>query len=234
MSQRDWQTGSQRSLGWKAASSRESVVNPISVTPHLRSCIAVVGEPKSPNLHERSAVPIARYFIFVGGALAALLFITGRCLPTPPAMFANQLAIDRSIIRTKSAHKWPERLVLDTGQRNISVRPIEEPPAARLVRLLPDEAGDQPNLEALAQFKRDQSSAAADQLTLRIKRGLVRTARSKHVARGPVTRWLARAEAGGAVVSLGGSRMVKQPRMLHRAGAPRRHGLWIAGAHRRN
>jgi hypothetical protein len=36
-------------------------------------------------------VPIARYFIFVGGTLAALLLIAGWCLPTPPAMFANQL-----------------------------------------------------------------------------------------------------------------------------------------------
>jgi hypothetical protein len=36
-------------------------------------------------------VPIARYFIFVGGTLAALLLITGWYLPTPPAMFANQL-----------------------------------------------------------------------------------------------------------------------------------------------
>jgi hypothetical protein len=99
-------------------------------------------------------------------------------------MFANQLAIDRSIIRIKSAHKWPERLVLDTGQRNISVRPVEEPPAARLVRLPPEEAGDQPDLEALAQFRRDESSAAADQLTLRIKRGLVRTARSTRSAGG--------------------------------------------------
>src|SRR6267154_809667 len=32
---------------------------------------------------------------------------------------------------------------------------------------------------------------------------------------------------GGAVVSLGGSTMVKQARMLSRAGTPPRHGLWI-------
>jgi hypothetical protein len=48
-------------------------------------------------------VPIARYFIFVGGTLAALLLIAGWYLPSPPAMFANQLVIDRSIIRIKSA-----------------------------------------------------------------------------------------------------------------------------------
>jgi hypothetical protein len=59
-------------------------------------------------------VPIARYFIFVGGTLAALLLVADWCLPTPPAMFAKQLVIDRSIIRIKSAHKWPERIVLWT------------------------------------------------------------------------------------------------------------------------
>jgi len=57
-------------------------------------------------------VPIARYFIIVGGTLAALLFIAGWCLPTPPARFADQpQALERAIIRIKSAHKWPEKVV---------------------------------------------------------------------------------------------------------------------------
>ena len=172
-------------------------------------------------------MPIARYFIFVGGALATLLLIAGWCLPTPPAMFANQLVIPRSVIRIKSAHKWPEKVILVTSQPTIAPPAVEEPPAAQSVRLPPDEAGDQSNLEALAQLKPDTPSAAVDHPTLRIKRGLARTARPKRVARGPVTRRLARAEAGGAVVSLGGSTMVKQTRMLCRAGTPRRHGLWI-------
>jgi hypothetical protein len=70
-------------------------------------------------------VPIARYFIFVGGTLAALLLIAGWCLPTPPAMFANQLVIDRSIIRIKSARKWPEKVVLDTSQPTIPPPAVE-------------------------------------------------------------------------------------------------------------
>ncbi len=142
-------------------------------------------------------MPIARYFIFVGGTLAALLLMSGWCLPTPPAMFANQLVIDRSIIRIKSARKWPEKVVLDTSQPTITPSAVEEPPAAQSVGLPPDEAGDQSNLEALAQLKPDTPSAAVDHPTLRIKRGLASTARSKRVARGPVTRRLARAEAGG-------------------------------------
>jgi hypothetical protein len=163
-----------------------------------------LGEPTLLNLQERQAVPIARYFMFVGCALVALLFIAGWCLPTPPAMFADQsVGIDRAVIRIKSAHKWPEKIVLDTNQPTIAPPAVEEPPAAQSVRLPPDEAGDQSNLEALAQLKPDMPSVAVDHPTLRIKRGVARTARSKRVARGPVTRRLARAEAGGGCCQFG-------------------------------
>jgi hypothetical protein len=148
-------------------------------------------------------VPIARYFIIVGGTLAALLFIAGRCLPTPPAMFANQLAIDRSIIRIKSARKWPEKVVLDTSQPTIAPPAVEERRAAQSVQLLPDEAGDQSNLEAMAQLKPYRQPAALDHPTMQIKRGVARTARSRRVAGGPDTRRLARAEAGGDCCRLG-------------------------------
>jgi len=145
-------------------------------------------------------VPIARYFIIVGGTLAALLFVAGWCLPTPPAMFADQpLALDRAIIRIKSDRKWPEKVVLDTSQPTIAPPAVEEPPAAQSVRLPPDEAGDQSNLEAMAQLKPDTPSAAVDHPTLRIKRGLARTARSKR----RITRRLARAEAGGGCCQFG-------------------------------
>jgi hypothetical protein len=148
-------------------------------------------------------VPIARYFMFVGCTLVALLFIAGWCLPAPPVMFAHQsVAIDRAVIRIKSAHKWPEKIILDTGQPTIAPAAVEESPA-QSVRLSPDEAGDQSNLEALAQLKPDIPSAGVDHPTLRIKRGVARTARSKRVARGPVARRLARAEAGGDCCQFG-------------------------------
>jgi hypothetical protein len=149
-------------------------------------------------------MPIARYFIVVGGTLAALLFIAAWCLPTPPAMFADQsLATDRAVIRIKSAHKWPERIVLDTSQPTTAPPAVEQLPAAQLVRLSPDEASDQSDLEVLAQLKPDTPSAAVAYPSLRIKRGLARTARSKRLARGPVTRWLAKAEAGGGCCPFG-------------------------------
>jgi hypothetical protein len=147
-------------------------------------------------------VPIARYFIFVGGTLAALLLIVDWCLPAPPAMFSHQLVIDRSIIRIKSAHKWPEKIVLDTS-RPIITPPTEEPPAAQSVRLPPDEAEDRSNLEAMAELNPDPPLAAVDHRPLGIKRGLAKIARSKPVARGPGTRRLARAEGSGGCCQLG-------------------------------
>ena len=141
-------------------------------------------------------MPIARYFIFVGGTLAALLLIADWCLPTPPAMFAKQLVIDRSIIRIRSAHKWPEKIVLDTSQPTITAPAVEEPPA-QSVWLPLDEAGDHSILEAMAELNPDPPLAAVDHPPLRTKRGLAKIARSKPVARGPVTRRLARAEGSG-------------------------------------
>src|SRR5713101_7164645 len=123
-------------------------------------------------------MPIARYFIFVGGTLAALLFIAGWCLPTPPAKFADQpLAVDRAIIRIKSARKWPEKVVLVTSQPTIAPPAVEEPPAAQSVRLPPDEPGDGSNLEAMAQLKPFRQLATVDHPTLQVKRGVARTAR---------------------------------------------------------
>jgi hypothetical protein len=149
-------------------------------------------------------VPIARYLMLVGGTLVALLFIAGWCLPIPPAMFAGQsVAIDRAVIRIKSAHKWPEKIVLDTSQPTIAPPAVEQPPAARLVRLPPDGAPDQSNLEAMALLKPDAQPAAINHPPLRIKHGVARTARSKRVARGPVTGRPARAEAGGNCCQFG-------------------------------
>jgi len=180
----------------------------------------VMGKPKLLNLQERQAVPIARYFIFVGGTLAALLFIAGRCLPAPPAMPADQpLAIERAIIRIKSARKWPEKVVLDTSRPTITTTAGEEPSAVKLARLPSDEAETQSNLEAIAQLKPVTQPGAVDRPTLQVKRRTARTARS----RGRITRRLARAEADGGCCQFG---WIDNGQAISNAmprGTPRRH-----------
>ncbi len=60
-------------------------------------------------------VLIARYFFFVGSLLLAMLFGAGWYLPDSPQSFVREAQVDKSIIRIKSAHKWPEQVVIDTS-----------------------------------------------------------------------------------------------------------------------
>lgn len=134
-------------------------------------------------------MPLARYFIFVGGTLAALFFIADWLLPTPPAMFADQsVAIDRAVIRIKSAHKWPEKVILDTSQLTLTPPFVMDPPAIQSSIPLPAKKAPDPwHREAMALLRPDMQPAAINHSTQQMKRGVARTARSKRVARGPVT-----------------------------------------------
>src|SRR5438445_9232324 len=71
-------------------------------------------------------MPVARYFLFVGGALLALLFVCDAFAPKAVAdnttqATANQIAagVDKSTLRIRSDVKWPERIVFDTTQPTI-------------------------------------------------------------------------------------------------------------------
>jgi hypothetical protein len=122
-------------------------------------------------------LPVARYFIFVGGTLVALLFIPRWLLPNPPATFADQsVALDRTVIRIKSAHKWPEKVILDTSQLTITPRVIMDLPAIQSSIPLPsDKAPDPSILEAMALLKPDAQSVAINHPSLQIKRDVART-----------------------------------------------------------
>ena len=67
---------------------------------------------------------VARYFLFVGGALLALLLVVNAALPALPAAETPQSAgTDHSIIRIHSDRKWPERVVFDTTRPTIVPNP---------------------------------------------------------------------------------------------------------------
>jgi hypothetical protein len=57
-------------------------------------------------------MPLARYFVFVGGALLALLFISNAYLPQSPVTVSANA--DLPVIRIHTDRKWPERVVFDT------------------------------------------------------------------------------------------------------------------------
>jgi hypothetical protein len=71
-------------------------------------------------------MPVARYFLFVGGVLLALLLAIDAFVPQEQAVAASQAApsIDKTVVRIRSDQKLPERVVYDT-----SLPTIVPPPA---------------------------------------------------------------------------------------------------------
>jgi hypothetical protein len=77
-------------------------------------------------------MPLARYFLYVGGILLMLLLVASAWLPKPPA--AAETAEYLPPIRIQSDRKWPERVVFDTAAPMVRVAQaadsaIVDPPA---------------------------------------------------------------------------------------------------------
>jgi hypothetical protein len=64
-------------------------------------------------------MPVARYFMYVGGVLLALLFISDAFLPKLTVADRTATATELPAIRIHSDRKWPERVVLDTSTPTI-------------------------------------------------------------------------------------------------------------------
>jgi hypothetical protein len=75
-------------------------------------------------------MPIARYFLFVGGVLLALLLAIDALVPQQ-AVVASQAApsIDKTVVRIRSDQKLPERVVYDMTLPTI----VPPPPTAQVV-----------------------------------------------------------------------------------------------------
>jgi hypothetical protein len=58
---------------------------------------------------------LARYFLYVGGALLALLLIVSTELPQAPVAPSTNSTADMPAIRINSDRKWPAKVVLDTN-----------------------------------------------------------------------------------------------------------------------
>jgi hypothetical protein len=145
-------------------------------------------------------VPVARYFVVVGSALAALLLIASWYWPAPPAIITDRPQVGTTVaIRIKSERKWPEKIEFDTSQPTIvppavEVSSVAEPPALRP----PEGTTGKPSLEALAQLNPDTRLSATRHLAAQTKRRFARTHRSNRVAKAPVADRLAGLDAGDA------------------------------------
>jgi hypothetical protein len=58
-------------------------------------------------------MPLARYFLYVGAVLLALLLVAEAYLPKLPA--TERAHANLPLIRIHSDRKWPQRIVYDTG-----------------------------------------------------------------------------------------------------------------------
>jgi len=70
-------------------------------------------------------MPVARYFLFVGGMLLALILaIDG--FSSPQAVVASRAAssVDKTVVRIRSDQKLPERVVYDTSLPTIVPAPV--------------------------------------------------------------------------------------------------------------
>ncbi|MBR0930354.1 hypothetical protein JQ561_27420 [Bradyrhizobium diazoefficiens] len=92
-------------------------------------------------------MPIFRYFVFVGGALLALLFAANFALPSQPvAQAVATVSNDQPLIRIRSDRHLPERVVLDTTQ------PTIVPPAMKTAAVVAPQPADTASAAALAEM----------------------------------------------------------------------------------
>jgi hypothetical protein len=71
-------------------------------------------------------MPVLRYFVFVGGALLALLFVADAYAPAQPvaAKAESVVAAENPTLRIRSDRKWPQAIVFDTTQATIVPPPV--------------------------------------------------------------------------------------------------------------
>lgn len=121
-------------------------------------------------------MPLMRYFVFVGGALLALLLIANACLPALPVAEASHSAsaTDLSVIRIHSDRKWPERVVFDTTLPTITPAPApvvaQAAVAQEKVAAVPSKGGVR---EAFAQLPSNSGRLGPKRKTKSVARNVV-------------------------------------------------------------
>ncbi|WP_426418800.1 hypothetical protein [Bradyrhizobium genosp. A] len=118
-------------------------------------------------------MPILRYFMFVGGALLALLFAADFVWPTSPvAQAVAGASYDQPLIRIRSDRHLPERVVLDTSQPTIAApvtktAAVAAPQPAAQADPLADMSAKARVRETFAQFTPKGDVAAARKVDAR-------------------------------------------------------------------
>jgi hypothetical protein len=135
-------------------------------------------------------MPVARYFLFVGGVLLALLVAIDALVPQQ-AVVASQAApsVNKTVVRIRSDQKLPERVVYDTSLPTIVPPPSTmaravAPPVAPLA----DATAQARVRETFAQFVPGEAKKPEPQVQRKRKIAKSRSAPPMQIAQQPQMR----------------------------------------------
>ena len=120
-------------------------------------------------------MPLARYFLLVGGALLLVFLVAGAWLPSLPA--GARVEAQRATIRIHSEKKLPERVVFDTSMPAVT-HPVDPMTAKTDTQSGPPSADDL-SAKARQAFARLQSSDTSKAKVAELKRPEFKTSPSR-------------------------------------------------------
>jgi hypothetical protein len=144
-------------------------------------------------------MPVARYFLFVGGVLLALLLAIDALFPQH-AVLASQGAsssVDKAVVRIRSDQKLPERVVYDTSLPTIVpppavtaqvTAPVVAPSAPAVAGASADASAQARARETFAQFVPAEAKKPEPQLQRKRKVAKSRQAPPMQIAQQPQMR----------------------------------------------
>ena len=139
-------------------------------------------------------MPVARYFLFVGGILLALLVAIDALVPQQ-AVVASQAApsVDKTVVRIRSDQKLPERVVYDTSLPTIVPPPsmmarAVAPPAPAVTPVSADATAQARVRETFAQFVPAEAKKPEPQVQRKRKVAKSRPAQPMQIAQQPQMR----------------------------------------------
>ena len=132
-------------------------------------------------------MPVARYFLFVGAALLALLFALDAFVPQQVAVASNAApSIDKTVVRIRSDQKLPERVVYDTSLPTIVPPVVKTQIAAAPVAPAADPSAQARVRNTFAQFVPAEAKKLEKQIEPHAQTPRKRKIAKAHPAQPPV------------------------------------------------
>jgi hypothetical protein len=153
---------------------------------------------------EQDHMPIARYFLFVGGVLLALLLAVDALFPQHAVVASRGASsVDKTVVRIRSDQKVPERVVYDTSLPTIVPSPamtaqVTAPVVAPAVAAASADATAQARVrETFAQFVPAEAKKPEPQAQRKRKVAKSRPAPPMQIAQQPQMRVAQQSHFGG-------------------------------------